>query len=95
MILSEDKQKTVDNMKFLEKVYTITDVKDMEECVGVIFDHYGDSIRISQPLLIERIIDAVPGMRHVNPVKYPVFPSTVLTQYEAREKREKIGILDP
>ena len=44
---------------------------------------------MSQPLLIERIIDFIPGMRHANPVNYPALPSVILTKDEHGEKRRE------
>ena len=47
-------------MKILETRYAITDEEDMEECIRIKLEHTVDSIIMSQPLSIERIIDAVP-----------------------------------
>lgn len=82
VIISKDEKKIEDTITCLRKRYAITDEENMEEYLGIKLEHTGDSIRMSQPLLIERIIDAVPGMRKANPVKYPALPSVILTKDE-------------
>ena len=52
----------------------------MEEYLGIQLERSGDTIRISKPLLIDRIIKYVPGMKNVNPVKCPVLPLVILTK---------------
>ena len=44
---------------------------EMEEYLGTKLEHTDDTIRMSQPLSIEKIIDDVPGMRKVKQVNYP------------------------
>ena len=99
--MSKNKQKIEDTMKSLRKRYVFTDEGNMEEYLGIQLEHSGDSIRMSQPLLIEFIIDAVTGMRKVNPVTYLVLPSVILTKDENGEKskenwnyRSVIGMLN-
>ena len=64
-------------MELLKRKYAITDEGNMEEYLGIKLEHSGNEIRMSQPLLIERIIDSIPGMRHANPVNYPALPSVI------------------
>ena len=61
----------------------------MEEYLGIKLEHTDDSTRMSQSLLIERIIDAVPGMNKANPVIYPALPSVILTKDEMGENRKE------
>ena len=76
----------------MKKKYVITDEGNTEEYLGIKLEHSGNEIRMSQPLLIERIIDSILGMRQANTVNYPALPSVILTKYEHGEKR--IGIMD-
>ena len=61
-ILSKDNKKIADVMNQLRKRYTITDEGAMDEYLGIKLEHTGNQIRMSQPLLINRIIKAIPGM---------------------------------
>ena len=89
IIMSADKDKIAQTMESLKKRYAITDEGKMEEYLGIKLEHTDDSIRMSQPLLIERIIDAVPGMNKANPANYPALPSIILTKDEKGEDRKE------
>ena len=85
----------------LREKYTITDEGKIIEYLGIQLEHPGDRIRISQLLLINIIIDTLPGARKVIPVKYPVLPSVILTKDDNGSERKKdwnyrsvIGILN-
>ena len=58
VIISKDDKKITDTMVELRKKYAIADEGDMEKYLGIQLEHIGNSIRMSQPLLVERIIDA-------------------------------------
>lgn len=73
----------------------------MEEYLGIKLEHSGNSICMSQPFLINRIIEAIPGMNKVHPVSYPGLPSVILTKDEVGPDRQEywnyrslIGILN-
>ena len=94
VIISKDDKKIADTLVELRKKYTITDDGNMEEYVGIQLKYTGNSIRISQPLLIERIIDTSPGMRNTNPVNYLALPSVILTKDEQGPERVENRIID-
>ena len=71
----------------LRKIYTITDEGNMGEHLDIQPEHTGNSIRMSQPLLIERTIDEIPGMINENPVNYISLPSAMLTKDEQGTER--------
>ena len=89
VILSKDEDKITQTMELLKRKYAITDEGNMEEYIGIKLEHSGNEIRISQPLLIERIIDSIPGTRHANPVNHPALPYVILTKDEHGEKRKE------
>ena len=82
-------------MESQKERYVIIDEGEMEEYLGIKLEHTYNSIRMSQPLLIERIIDAVPNMNKANPDNYPALPSIILTKDEKGEKEKRNGITDP
>ena len=53
-------EETMENPR---EIYMIKDKGKIEECLGIQLEHSGGIIRMSQPLLINRIVDTVPGMR--------------------------------
>ena len=55
-------------LELLRKNYTITDEGEMEEYLGIKLERTDDTIKMSQPLLINRIIETIPGMKKANPV---------------------------
>lgn len=48
----------------------MTDEGEMEDYLGIQLERTNNTIRMSQPLLINRIIEVTPGMKKSNPVKY-------------------------
>ena len=89
VILSKKDKDIVDVMNQLRSRYTITDEGRMIEYLGIKLEHSHDTIRMSQPLLIDRIIDAVPGMNKAHPVTYPALPSVILTKDEVGPERRE------
>ena len=88
-IISEDEKKITETLNQLRKRYTITDEGAMDEYLGIKLEHTGNQIRMSQPLLINRIIKAIPGMSKANPTKIPASPSVILTKDEAGPGRKE------
>lgn len=53
----------------------------MEDYLGIIITHNNDgSYRMSQPYLIDRIIDSIPGMTDARSAKFPACSSMILTK---------------
>ena len=88
-VISKDEKAIEDTLNQLRKRYTITDEGEMEEYLGIKLEHTGDQIRMSQPLLINRIIEAIPGMSKANPTKVPAAPSIILTKDQAGPPRKE------
>ena len=61
----------------------------MEEYLGIQLEHTDSTIRMFQPLLIKRIIDAIQGMSKTHPVKTPAVPSVILTKDANRPDRKE------
>ena len=89
ILMSKEKDKIIRTMESLRERHAIADEGKMEECLGIKLDHADDSIRMSQPLLIEGIIEAIPGAQKSNPANYPAFPSAVLTKDDKGEHRKE------
>ena len=83
--MSENKDGIIHIMGSLKERYDITDEGKMEKYLDIKLEHIDDSMRMRQPLLIERISDAVPGVNKSNPVNYPALPSVILTKDEKAE----------
>ena len=61
----------------------------MEEHLGILIAHYKDgSFRMSQPFLIDRIIQYLPGMKDTRSTCTPIVSGTVLTKDEEGECRK-------
>ena len=88
MIFKNDK-KITKTMAELRKKYTITYEGNMEEYIGIQLEYSEDSIRMFQPLLIERFINIFPGMKNTNQVNYPALPSVIFTKYEQGAARNE------
>ena len=89
-VISKNEKSIEDTLNQLRERYTITDEGNMEEYLGIQLEHTASTIRMSQPLLIKRIIDAIPGMSKAHPVKTPAVPSVILTKdVNGPERREK------
>ena len=100
-IISKNEKSITDTLNQLRDRYTITDEGNMEEYLGIQLEHTNLTIRMSQPLLIKRIIDAIPGMSKAHPVNTPAVPSVILTKDtngpDRKEKwhyRSVIGMLN-
>ena len=89
IIISKNKQSIIKTLELLRKSYTITDEGEMEEYLVMQLERNDDTIRMSQPLLINRIIEAIPAMKKENPVKYPALPSVILTKDTNGEERKE------
>ena len=74
-----------------DKGYKMTDEGTMEEYLGILFTHNEDkgSFRMSQPHVINRIIDFIPGMKDVRRATTPAQPGEVLTKDENGEARRE------
>ena len=63
------------------KGYKMTDEGTMEQYIGILFTNNSDgSFRISQPNLINRIIDSIPAMKDTRRAITPVQSEEVLTK---------------
>ena len=68
----------------------MTNEGTMEEYLGIQIDHHNNSdFRMSQPFLIERIVDFIPGMAESNSVKTPACSSVTLTKDIEGENRKE------
>ena len=91
MILSKSKADTDAIFQYFERrKYSLTDEGTMEEYLGIMISHNDDgSYRMSQPLLIDRIIESVPIMADARSSKSPVCSSIVLTKDKVGESRKE------
>ena len=94
VIISKDDKKISETMVELRKNYTITDEGNMEEYLGIQLKHTGNSISVSRPLFIERIIDEILGMKNSKPVNYSVLSSVILIKDEQELERVENRIID-
>ena len=61
--------------------FKITDEGTMETYLGIRLDHYSDgSFKMSQPYLIDRIIESIPGMKDAKIAKTPAAVDVILTK---------------
>ena len=68
--------------------YKLTDEGTLEEYLGLQIKQYNDgSFRVSQPMLIDRIVDSIPGMNDARSAKSPAISGAVLTKDEYGESR--------
>ena len=88
-IISKNEKGIQDTMNALKEHYTITDEGEMDEYLGIKLEHSGNQIRMTQPLLIDRIIEAIPRMKKANPSNVPAHPSVILTKDEAGAMRKE------
>ena len=71
------------NQELARHGFKTTDEGTMEEYLGLQFQHHHDgSFRVSQPLLIDRIINTIPGMSDAKGAKSPATTSAILTKDE-------------
>ena len=70
IINSRTKEGLDKTMAAIKENFTITDEGKIEGYLGIQIDHEPGFLRMSQPNLINRIIEAIPGMNKANPKKY-------------------------
>ena len=89
VIISRTKADADKIYKELERrKFKLTDEATLEEYLGLVINHNKDgSFRVSQPLLIERILGSIPGMKDARSAKSPAVSGTVLTKDEDGGKR--------
>ena len=66
-IFLKNEKGIIDTINQLRERYTITDKGQIEEYLGIQLEHDGNQICMLQPLLINCIIDTIPGMSKANP----------------------------
>ena len=81
-IISQTKKEADAVFVELEKrKFKLPDEGTMEEHLGILITHNDDgSYRMSQPYLIDRIIDSIPGMTDARGAKSPAYSSVILTK---------------
>ena len=91
VIISKTEREAEHIFSELEKrKYKLTDEGSMEEYLGIQIDHNTDgSFRMSQPFLIQRIIEFIPGMTEARSAKSPACSSVVLTKEIDGEPRKE------
>ena len=91
VIISKTEQEAEHIFSELEnRKYKLTDEGSMEEYLGIQIDHNTDgSFRMSQPFLIQRIIEFIPGMTEARSTKSPACSSVVLTKDIDGEPRKE------
>ena len=70
IINSRTKEGLDETMAAIKEHFTTTDEGEIEEYLGIQIDHEPGFLRMSQPNLINRIIESIPGMNKANPKKY-------------------------
>ena len=68
IISSQNKESITKIFELLRNRYKITDEGEMEDYLRMQLERTGDTIRMLQPLLLNRIIEIIPGMKKANPV---------------------------
>ena len=72
------------------KGFKMTDEGTMEEYLGILITHGEDgSFRMSQPHLIDRIIESIPGMKDARSATTPASAGVTLTKDEIGEPRKE------
>ena len=91
IIISKTKEEADDIFNELKhRKYKLTDEGTMEEYLGIKIDHNVDgSYRMSQPFLIERIINFIPGMTEARSTSTPACSSIILTKDTEGEPRKE------
>ena len=82
IIISRNEKEANEMFQELDKrEYKLTDESTMEEYLGILITHeMNGNYRMSQPLLIDRIIKSVPSMKVVKGAKTPAVAGNVLTK---------------
>ena len=77
-------------MELERQKYVLTNEGLMEEYLGIMISHNNDgSYQMSQPLLIDRIIESIPGMVDARSFKTPAYYNVVLTKNVEGESRKE------
>ena len=77
-------------MELERQKYVLTNEGLMEEYLGIMISHNNDgSYEMSQPLLIDRIIESIPGMVDARSFKTPAYYNVVLTKNVEGESRKE------
>ena len=71
IILSRTKEDLDKTLQDIKKDFKITDKGNIETYLGIQIDHEPGFMKMSQPNLINRIIEAIPGMDKANPKLIP------------------------
>ena len=80
IIFSRTKEGLDETISSIKKNFDITEEGDIEEYLGIQIDHESGFMRMSQPNLINRIINAIPGMDKANPKPIPMSPTLIMTK---------------
>jgi len=76
--------------------YKLTDEGTLEDYLGLQIKHYDDgSFRVSQPMLIERILASIPGMQFARSTKSPAISGAILSKDEHGDPGKSHGTIDP
>ena len=82
LVFSNDKRKikeTLDKLK--NQGFVFTDEGSIEQYLGIQIENNSDgSITMSQPFLLKRIIEALPGLKDTNPANIPALSTVMLTK---------------
>ena len=89
IILSRKKEDLDKNLQDIKRGISITDEGNIETYLGIQIDHELGFMRISQPNLINHIIEAIPGMDKANIKSIPMSPNTVLTKNKPEKERQE------
>ena len=89
IILSRTKEGLEKTLEGICKKFTMTNEGNIETYLGIQIDHEPVFMRMSQPNLINRIINAVPGMDKANPKPIPMSPTIVMTNHLNGKERQE------
>ena len=89
IILSRTKEDLDKTLQDIKKDFNITDEGNIETYLGIQIDHEPGFMRMSQPNLINRIIEAIPGMDKANPKSIHMSSNTVLTKDKSGKERQE------
>ena len=89
IILLRKKEDLDKNLQDIKRGISITDERNIETYLGIQIDHELGFMRMSQPNLINHIIEAIPGMDKANLKSIPMSPNTVLTKNKPEKERQE------
>ena len=72
-----------------QRGFKTTDEGSLEEYLGLKIEQDANSFRVSQPMLIDRIIASVPRMREAKSAKTPAAAGQILTKDDDGEERQE------